>query len=274
MPTEVITFHKMLGGCIQNDFKFWQFFTSVYGALAQHLIQAQFGSLKDESESLLREIFESISENDNSFLKNFSGSSEREFLIYFREKVFAAARRRLTEEKGQSELEIETLKLLFHDVLLAHQEVAWLVMKAYRDDEINRILRVPLSLVQTGRSEVLKKHAQMSGCHDTNRFCLKNRVMLQVESQKGQNCPGIKIISDILDGRIPWRDKTNAEHHLSQCLYCLDRETALKEAIFYLRELAPLPAEVTQSLLRAIKLQNQKGAVKSSLLAKVMKVFK
>src|SRR2546426_10662172 len=100
MSTEVITFHKMLGGCIQNEFKFWEFFTSVYGALAQHLIRTHFGALKHQIENLLREIFESITEHDNSFLKDFSGSSEREFLIYFREKVFATARRHLTGEEG------------------------------------------------------------------------------------------------------------------------------------------------------------------------------
>ncbi len=274
MPTEVITFHKMLEGCIRNELKLWQFFTSVYAALAQHLIQKHFGSLKNDTEPLLREIFESINENDNFFLKEFSGSSEREFLIYFREKVFATARKHLTEEGEQSVLEIETLNRLFQNVLLAHQEVAWLVMKSYEDGEINKILRVPLSLVQTGRNEVLKKHAQVFGHHDSNLFRLKDRVLQQIETQRGPNCTGIKIISDVVDGRIAWRDKTNIENHLSQCLYCLNRETALKEAIFYLRELSPLPAEVHQSLLKNIKLGNQKEPIKSSLLARVMKVFK
>ena len=274
MSAEVITFHKMLVGCIQNEFKFWQFFISVYGALTQHLIERHFASLKDKTENLLQEIFESIAQNHNSFLKDFSGSSEREFLIYFRERVFATARKYLSGEESQGELEIGALNKLFQDFPLAHQEVAWLVMKAYKDEEINKILRVPLSLVQTGRSEVLKRHAQMFGRHDANLFRLKNSAILQIESQGGPNCPAINIVSDILDGRIPWRDKTNIENHLAQCRYCLDRETALKEAIFYLRGLAPLPEAVTEGLLKALKLQNHKGATKSSLLAKVMKVFK
>ena len=128
--------------------------------------------------------------------------------------------------------------------------------------------------MQTGRNEVLKKHAQVFGHHDSNLFRLKDRVLQQIETQRGPNCTGIKIISDVVDGRIAWRDKTNIENHLSQCLYCLNRETALKEAIFYLRELSPLPAEVHQSLLKNIKLGNQKEPIKSSLLARVMKVFK
>src|SRR5437870_3053367 len=64
MPTEVITFHRMLEGCIRNELKFWQFFTSAYAALAQHLIQKHFGSFKNDTEPLLREIVESINEND------------------------------------------------------------------------------------------------------------------------------------------------------------------------------------------------------------------
>src|SRR5439155_23425637 len=99
--------------CPHDGYRVWQFVISVYGSLNQHLIERHFASLKDKTENLRQEIFESIAQNHNSFLKDFSGSSEIELLIYFRERVFAVARKYLSGEETQGELEIGALNTLF-----------------------------------------------------------------------------------------------------------------------------------------------------------------
>src|SRR5262245_30944151 len=80
--SEVITFHKMLIGCMQEEFKYWEFFVSTYGGLARNLVERRFKDLKDQSTEIMRESLKSVRQGEGAFLE-FSGSSEREFLIHF-----------------------------------------------------------------------------------------------------------------------------------------------------------------------------------------------
>jgi len=274
MPADVITFHKMLTGCIEEEFRHWELFVSTYGSLAQNLVERHFAPLKDRLPQVTFEIFESTAQNDRAFLKEFSGSSEREFLIHFEKEVFSVARRHSEKNETQSEFDASFLGNLFDTVPLAHQEVALLAMKGNRPEESNKILRVPLALVQTGETEVRKKWSKVQN-QEVSRFPrLSDGIRQQIESQRGPNCPAVKVFSDVMDGRIVWRDKQQIENHISECLHCLERETTLKELLFYLRALPPLPPEVVQGVLTNLDIQMKPSRVKASLITKVMKVFR
>jgi len=273
MVTEVITFHKMLSGCVRGEHRFWEFFVSTYGSLAQHLVKQHFPNATSQLAEINGELLDSISENDRAFFREFSGSDERDFLIYFEQKVFAIARSHSTEQKSPGEFDFETLERLFEKVPLAYQEVAWLAMNGYQQDPTNKIIRVPLALVQNAEAEVLKQWREILSREISTFPLLQDDLRQQVEGQKGVNCPAIKVFSDLMDGRIVWREKQQVENHVSECLYCLDRETSVKETLFHLRFLEPLPAESVQSVLRQLKIQPGVPA-RSSLLAKVFRVFK
>jgi hypothetical protein len=274
MPAEVITFHRMLAGCIHEEFRYWEFFISTYGSLAQNLVERHFASLKDQLPQITFEIFQSVGQDERSFLKEFAGSSEREFLIHFERKVVAIGRKQCAGETLRNEFDNGFLGNLFDKVPLVHQEVGLLAMKGNRQDETNKILRVPLALVQTGEVEVLKKWSKILDREVSSFPRLEDPIRQQIESQQGPNCPAIKIFSDVLDGRIVWRDKQQVENHVSECLYCLDRETTLKEMLFYLRSLNPLSPQVVQGVLANLSIQLKPSRAKSSLFTKVMKVFK
>jgi len=207
MVAEVITFHKMLSGCVRGEHRFWEFFVSTYGSLAQHLLTQHFRNMESQHPEISRELFNSTSENDRAFFREFSGSSERDFLIYFGRRVFAVARRHSSGQESPRESDFETLERLFGKVPLAYQEVAWLAMNGYQEDPTNRILRVPLALVQKAEEEVLKNWSEILSRQMTAFPLLQDHVRQQVENRKGANCPAIKIFSDLMDGRIVWREK-------------------------------------------------------------------
>jgi hypothetical protein len=274
MPVETITFHKMLTGCIQQEPKYWEFFVSTYGRLSQGLVERHFTPLKNESLEIMREVFRAAGHNGGTFLKEFSGTSEREFLIHFERKVFDLARKRCDGVKRQSDFEASFLADLFDEVPLAYQEVAWLTMKGIPPDESNQILRVPLALVQTGSAAVLKKWSEMAGRGVSIFPRLEDSVRQKIEKEQGPNCPPIKIFADVLDGRIVWRDKQHVESHVAECLYCLDRETTLKEMLFFLRVLSPLSPEVVHGVLIDLNIESKPSLAHSSILRKFMRVFK
>ena len=272
MATQVITFHKMLSGCVQGEFRCWQFFISRYGSLAQHLIKQHFGALGDRWSQLTQLVFDSILKNGSSFLREFPGSSEPEFLLYFEQRVFAVARDHSGSEAPAADVDFELLKTLFDKMPLVHQEVAWLAMQTFQQEETSKILRVPLALVQTAEVEVLRKWSKIRDREISNMPFLHDQVRQQIESQKSPNCPAIKVFSDLMDGRIVWREKQQVEGHISECLCCLDQETKLKETLFYLHALDPLPTESVERLLKSLKVEPRPS--KATLLAKVIRVFK
>ncbi len=274
MAAQAITFHKMLSGCLEGEFKCWHLFVCSYGSLAQHLIKQHFRAAENCGPELTAEIFGSIRKNDSAFLREFSGSSEREFLLYFERRVFAVARDRLGCDATAADFDFELLRTWFEKMPLAHQEVAWLAMKAYEQGEMGRILRVPVALVRAAEVEVLRKWSQIRDREISAMPFLHDQFHQQIENLKGPNCPPIKIFSDLMDGRIVWRDKQQVENHISECLWCLDRETTLKETLFQLQTLAPLPTESVERLLRDLKIEARPPKAKATLLAKVIRVFK
>src|SRR5262245_7711768 len=277
MPTGIITFHKMLDGCIQGEFRYWEFFVSTYGSLAQSLVERHFVDLKEQSAKIMLESLKSVRQDDGAFLKEFSGSNEREFLVYFERKVFDVARKHCErkERKGRKgDFDAAFLGNLFDKVPLVHQEIALLAMKGLPQDETNKILRVPPALVQTGEAAVLEKWSGLLNRNVPSFPRLEDTVLQQIESQRGFNCPAIKTFADVLDGRIVWREKQHVENHVSECLYCLDRETTLKEMLFYLHTLVPLSPELARGVLANLKIPLKPSRSKSALFTKVMKVFK
>jgi hypothetical protein len=273
MVAEVITFHKMLSGCVRGEHRFWEFFVSTYGSLAEHLVKQHFHNVSSRLPAISSELFNSTSENDRAFFREFSGSNERDFLIYFEQRVFGVTRRHSSGQESPSEFDFETLERLFGKVPLAYQEVAWLAMNGYQEDPTNRILRVPLALVQKAEEEVLKNWSEILSRQMTAFPLVQDHLRQQVESRKGVNCPAIKVFSDLMDGRIVWREKQQVENHIAECLYCLDRETSLKETLFHIRLLEPLPTESVQGYLRQLNIHEGVPA-RPSLLTKVFRVFK
>ena len=272
MPSQTLTFQAMLEGCSRRDIASWRYFSSKYGSLTEHLLTKRFGDTGSSFFSLLPEFFSSLSEHENVFLKDFSGSEEREFLIPFQSRLFDFARSHVKSVHPPG-MSLTSLREALGRFPLAHQEAGWLALKGYVDEVIGKVLRVPVSLVKTGRVEVLKG---FSACTDsgTGMWRLNDPLLSEVEKCGGPNCPETKAFCKVMDGQMPWQDKRNIEQHIAQCLYCLDRETSLKEATFHQRNLPPLSEEVAQSLLSHITFAKSATVSQKSILEKVLKVFR
>jgi len=74
-------------------------------------------------------------------------------------------------------------------------------------------------------------------------------VLRQARAAKKENCPELHQILRVHDGQVSWYDKEPVERHVSGCLYCLERWTALREVGYWRRMASAVtPAQVEEWL--------------------------
>ena len=56
----------------------------------------------------------------------------------------------------------------------------------------------------------------------------------------------------IQDGQVSWYEKEPIEKHVTSCLYCLERWTALREVVYGRRVATPLDVAVIERLALAV----------------------
>jgi hypothetical protein len=272
MPEGIMNLQTMLEGCMRRNHRSWEFFISRYGAVAWKVVELDSGFQGRQTEASLAEVMASMDEENCRFFKEFSGSSEREFLVHLRGKVLSFCRDRFRAAEPPV-LDVQSLHQIFIKAPLAYQEAAWLALKGYSDEIVGKILRIPLTLARKGRSELLPRLSD--SLSQTDQPCLKldDRVLSEIEGSGGHNCVSVKIFSKVMDGQMPWRDKQLIEQHTAECLHCLDRETSLKEILFLLRNLPALTEELVRECMGRMTFTQELVASHSSFLTKVFKVF-
>ena len=273
MRETVLTFHTMLEGCIKKDPRSWEYCISRYGAVSRRLIEKNFDCGNGELDLFLGEVLGSMCGKNCQFFSEFPGSSEREFVLYLRERILHVLRVHMKASHSPV-LTIQILSQVFTSSPLAYQETAWLALKGYNDEVTGKILRVPVSLSRKGRGELMPRLAKYVDEAELPVLRLDDTVLAEVESLKGPNCIAVKAFSKVIDGQMPWREKQVIEQHIGECLNCLDRITYLKETIFHLRSLPPLEEELVRRYMDQLTFVQGSVASHSSFLTRMFKVFR
>jgi hypothetical protein len=236
------------------------------------LIEKNFDCGNGELDLFLSEVLGSMCGKNCEFFSEFSGSSEREFLLYLRERILHVLRAHMKANPSPV-LTVQILSQVFTSTPLAYQETAWLALKGYNDEVTGKILRVPVSLSRKGRGELVPRLANYVGEAEPSVLRLDDTVVAGVERLKGPNCIAVNAFSKVIDGQMPWREKHVIEQHIAECLNCLDRITCLKETIFHLRNLPPLEVELVRKHMEQLTFVSETAASHSSFLTKMFKVF-
>src|SRR5689334_19214689 len=115
--------------CARGERQGWQEFVRDYAPLARTLLQQYFPTLAPEMEANVRALFERARANQNEWFRNVSFSNEREFLMSFRQLVFAYAREAARVPVPQ--LSPEQVREIMKDLPVTEREMLWLFIKGY-----------------------------------------------------------------------------------------------------------------------------------------------
>ncbi len=161
----------------------------------------------------------------------------------------------------------DTVKALLKGLPLAHQVVLSLKLAGYSDRTLEGVLRITPAVAQQGLERLQETYSVVLGRErDRSLWPVAWIKLLQhAWSSKTEACAPTRQFVRILDGQTGWHDKEAVEKHVAECLYCLERWTALREVVHWLRETKPLPAGDVDAFLSGLPVKEDAKAKKPFL---------
>ncbi len=259
------TIFSMAEDCGRGERQGWMEFVRDYGIIARQLLEHYFPTLRPEIETHEEAIFQRARANNNAWFQGLKFSNEREFLMEFRELVFAYGR-----EMGRvpaPQVSMEQYLAVIQDLTLIERELLWMYVKGYDAGQI-----APIMMNAAATSEAVKKLADErlakilpAATRDSIR--LSSRVLLEAAAKThSEQCMGWKTFNNLINGQISWRERELAEEHIRGCPNCIDRFTSFQEMIRYRKDAEALGEAEIEKILATLELPMAKP---KGLLAKL-----
>lgn len=267
----LITFHKILSGCEQGSRQAWQAFLTDYTPIVFQLLDIYLPCRRgDGRKEFWQEVLRALTANDFERLRTFDHQAEREFLIELRAFLLEPGGAKLDPARDTPEAPRptpESVIALLKGLPVVHQEIVFLKLAGYSDTTLERLLKITPAVAQKGLERLQANYSivlQREG--DRGLWPAAWLELLRhARAAKKEGCPPLRQFVRILDGQVSWYDKEPAEEHLSGCLHCLERWTALRELVHWRREAKPRPPAELDGLLSSLPLQGGTKAGKGFL---------
>ncbi len=134
----VRTIFAMAEDCARDQRLGWYEFVRDYGAIARFLLTHFFSTLAPEAESHVPAVFARARSNSAAWFSTIKFSNEREFLMAFRNLVFAYGREQ--ERVPAPQISLQQLAQIMKDLPVVEREMLWLLIKGYDAEQIGRII--------------------------------------------------------------------------------------------------------------------------------------
>ena len=244
--------------CARGERQGWQEFARDYVPLTKTLLQQYFPTLSPEMDAHVAAVLQRARANQNEWFRNVSFSNEREFLMAFRQLVFAYGRE--AERVPVPELSLDQVREIMKDLPVTERQMLWLFIKGYTAPQIARMMRDAEATAEQVRKIADERLKQLLPATTPDAFSISARVLMQeAEKTQSDQCVALRTFNNILNGQISWRERELAEEHIRDCFYCLDRFTAFQEMIRLRQDATPLPENQVEPLLATLNLPPAKG---------------
>ncbi len=244
----VRTIFSMAEDCARDERLGWYEFVRDYGAIGRVLLSHYFPTLAVDVETHVPAVFARARANSAAWFTTFHFSNEREFLMAFRNLVFAYGREH--ERVPTPQISLEQLGEIIKDLTVVERELLWLYIKGYEAAQIG-----PMVSNLEGTAAALKQVAddRLSAVipgSGPEAFVISARVLLEeAEKLSSDKCISLKTFNNMINGQLTWRERDAAEQHIRDCFYCIDRYTSFCEMIRMRKDAQPLPEPEIEKIL-------------------------
>jgi len=268
--SKLMTFHKFLPGCEVGDRHSWGIFLSNYTPMALQLCNLYLPFPPDARKAFWRDVLLALWANDHERLRGFPQQAEREFLVGLRAFIFDLALPMLdpsSDSTAPPRPTVETLGELLKGLPFLHQETIFLKLAGYSNATLEEMLGIAPTVAERGLERLRSGYAAVFEKPDDK--CLWPASWLEItrlaRAARQPACAPLRQLVRILDGQTSWYEKTPIEEHMGGCLSCLEQWTALREVVFWLREVKPLPFEKIAPMLSSLPFREDTQQGKSFL---------
>ena len=260
------TIFQMSEDCAQGERQGWYEFVRDYAGLTRTLLLHYFPALEPELSQHLIGVFQRAREGDNQWFRDLHFANEREFLMAFRELVFAYGRE--NARLPTPPVSLEQMRAVMADLTVVERELLWLFVKGYTAGQIAPMMMNAAATAQAVKDKADQKLASILPNANTDSFRLSARVLMEeAERTRGEKCLPLRTFNNLINGQISWRERELAEQHINECLNCLDRYTGFQEMIRLRKDGTALPEPEINLILDQLGIKKTKGVL-AKLLAR------
>ncbi len=256
----------MAEDCARGERLGWQEFVRDYAPIARSLLCHYFPTLAPEADAHVAAIFQRARAGDNAWFRQLRFSNEREFLMAFRDLVFAYGRE--VARLPAPELSLDPVRDAMQGLPLVERELLWMFIKGFDAPEVAEIMMHAETTVRTVQDTAGPRLAQALPAIYGDALKLYAPVLVEhTQETAGENCLPLKTFNNLINGQISWRERELAEQHIAGCFCCLERFTAFQEMIRRRKEAQPLDAPEIAQILAQLDLPVQRKGILRKLFA-------
>ena len=262
------TIFSMAEDCSRGERRGWEEFVCNYAEIAEKLLKHYFPTLQPEIDAHVTAVFQRARGDQNQWFRSIKFSNEREFLMFFRDLVFAYGRE--NARVPVPKLSLDQVSQIMTDLPVLEREMLWLFIKGYNAQQIAAIMLNAIATAEGLKKVADERLSQVLPGNTADAFNVSCRVLMQeAENKRSDQCLPVKTFNNMVNGQITWRERELAEEHLKECFYCLDCFTSFQEMIRLRVDARPLPENRLAQVLAALDLPAARGrGVLGKLLSK------
>jgi hypothetical protein len=255
----------MAEDCAAGERLGWSEFIRDYAPIARQLLQHYFPVLQPEIDQHTLGFFERAHVNGNAWFKDLKFQNEREFMMSFRELLFAYGR--TTARVPVPELSLDQFKEIVKDQNVVEREELWLYVKGYNGQQIAPMMMNAEATAKAVKEVADQRLKDLFPAMTADAFNVSARALMEAaEKTKSDDCLPLKTFNNIVNGQVSWRERDVAEQHIRDCFYCIDRFTGFQEMIRLRKDAKPLPEEQVEVMMARMGFEKAK---KQGFLAKM-----
>jgi hypothetical protein len=256
----------MVQDCSAGERLGWQEFVRDYSGLTRQLLEHYFPILRPELDVHVLGFFQRARTNENAWFKEIKFQNEREFLIAFRELVFAYGR--IVARVPTPELSLDQFREIIKDQTVVEREVMWLFLKGYTAAQISPMMMNAEATSNAVKAVADQRLKDLFPSMTADAFNISARTLIEAaEKTKTPECLPLKTFNNIVNGQITWRERDLAEQHIRDCFYCIDRFTSFQEMIRLRKDSKPATEADCEVLLAKLGFGRPKN---KGLFAKIL----
>ena len=270
----MLTFHKILAGCVAGDAPAWRAFLSEFTPIVFGFLDVYLPWGSEERTGFWREALGRLSANDFERLRAFSHQAEREFLVDLRGFLLDSVSTKIDPSQDLTSPPaptVDALVELLKGLPLLHQEIVFLTLAGYSQPTLEKVLRISPGVAQEGLQRLRAQYAPALNRAEDQCLWPAGWIAITRSARASgkEECQPLRALVRILDGQASWYDKSPTEEHRSSCLHCLELWTSLLEVVSWKRVASPWTPEQAEPLLSAVPVKAA-AKPKKSFLARVL----
>jgi hypothetical protein len=230
------TIFSMAEDCAQGERRGWQEFVRDFAGIARSLLVHYFPTLGPEMDRHVAAVFRRAGAQRESWFRGLKFSNEREFMMAFRDLVFAYGREQ--DREPAAPISLDRARTAMKDLPLLEREMLWLFIKGYDAPRIAAIM-MDAGATADAVKRIADEHLALSA----------SALMESAKQANTDQCCSLKIFNNIVNGQITWREREAAEQHMADCFYCIDRFTTFQEMVRLRKDVSPLHEPEVEAIL-------------------------